>query len=86
MEERRKNEVVHCPVCRTFWPYNMASPSGNYSLDIMPVSVPATGEGGVAISPRSKASGSLILNKEKIDLLDRLKEASVTQCSHQVLT
>ena len=76
MEERRKNEAVHCPVCRTLWPYNMASPSANYSLDTPPA---AAGEGGVAISPRSKAggSGSLILNQEKLDLLDRLKEASV---------
>lgn len=83
MEERRKNEPVHCPVCRTLWPYHMPSPSGvgNYGLDFMPVSVPVNREGGGVSGTGSKnarisSSGNLILSQEKVELLEKLKEVS----------
>ena len=67
MEERRKNEPVHCPVCRALWPYHMTSPSGNFALD---ANVPVAGE---RASPSSKVSTGT-LSQEKRDLLDKLKE------------
>ena len=87
MEERRKNEPVHCPVCRAIWPYNMSSPSSaNFTPDVMPVSVPVSGEGGGANSPRSRvlvsggSSGSLILSSEKVELLEKLKQVCTYVC------
>lgn len=79
MEERRKNDPVHCPVCRALWPYHMTSPSGNFSLDAMPVTVPVTGESGVGVSPLAKvSSGTLMMSREKVELLDKLKEVCLT--------
>ena len=79
MEERRKNEPVHCPVCRAIWPYHMSSPSANFvpGPEIMPVSVPVAAPGGVpARKPHisSGSSGNLILSVEKAELLEKLKQ------------
>ncbi len=83
MEEKHKNEPVHCPVCRTLWPYHMNSPSGNFTLEgAIPSGSTAGGEGGVVGTSRAGgkgagaggASGNLILSKDKLELLDKLKE------------
>ena len=77
MEEKRKNEQVHCPVCRTRWPYPMSSPSSSFALDKM-----STEEEGVPSLARMRSvtgspGGLVILSQEKMELLDRLKEVCV---------
>lgn len=73
MEEKRKNEQVHCPVCRALWLLPMPSS--------MPVSVPVqSNEEGV---PRSKVStgsspAAMVLSEDKMQLLERLKEVCMT--------
>ena len=78
MEERRRNEPVHCPVCRTIWSYHMSSPSSNFVPDMMPVSVPVSGSGGVVSGRKghvsSGSSGNLILSQQKAELLEKLKQ------------
>ena len=78
MEERRKNKnkMVHCPVCRASWPHSMmASPSGSFGPDVLPVSVPV---GGAANEASGKVSGggagTVALSEEKALLLMSLKE------------
>lgn len=82
MEERRKNDPVHCPVCRALWPYHMTSPSGHLALDVMPVTVPFTSEGGVArnLQLSTSSSGGLILSHDKLELLERLKKVCHMTC------
>ncbi len=86
MEERNKNEQVHCPVCRALWPYPypLTSPSNNYGPDVMPVTVPVEREGaGPGRSGWLKRVGSHPgLSQEKNKLLDELKEV---RC-HMMLT
>ncbi len=72
MEERRKNEPVHCPVCRALWPCHLTSPSGNFALESMPVSMPVTSE----LSKSGGGSSNLLISQEKAELLDRLREVS----------
>ena len=75
MEENHKNEPVHCPVCRTLWPYHMTSPSGNFTLEGAIPPAPG-GEGGVAKGAKTTAgaASNLILSRDKLELLGKLKE------------
>ena len=88
MEERRKNEQVHCPVCRALWPYPQSSPSSNLVLDSMPVSVPVE---GAESTMRGSGPVGVILGDNKITLLESLKDVRnecectfnrITQLSH----
>ena len=72
-----KNEQVHCPVCRVLWPYTLTSPSGKYTAEVMPVTVPVVG--GVTANARNSGggggvSGSAMLSVEKAALLVSLRE------------